>query len=167
MTTPTQQLSYVCGSTTQPLLYRCVGDVLRHAAERWPEHDALVVRHQDTRLTYRELDHLVSRLALALIACGLKAGDRLGIWSPNRLEWVLAQFASARAGIVLVNINPAYRLAELEFALRKVGCRALLLAPAFKSSDYIGMVRTLLAESAFQGGGRVGCAALPELDRFH
>ena len=164
MTTPTQQLSYVCGSTTQPLLYRCVGDVLRHAAERWPEHGALVVRHQGVRVSYRELDHQVSRLASALIACGLKRGDRLGIWSPNRLEWVLAQFATARAGIILVNINPAYRLAELEFALRKVACRALLLSPAFKSSDYIGMVRTLLSESAFQGGGRVSCATLPDLE---
>ena len=164
MTTPTQSLSYVCGSTAQPLLYRCVGDVLRHAAQRWPERDALVVRHQGVRLSYRELDSRVSRLASALLACGLKPGDRLGIWSPNRLEWVLAQFATARAGIILVNINPAYRSSELEFALSKVGCRALLLSPAFKSSDYIGMVRTLLSGSAFQGDGRVSCAALPDLE---
>jgi fatty-acyl-CoA synthase len=156
-------LSYVCGGTDKPLLYMPIGDVLADAARRWPHRDAVLVRHQNIRLTYAELDLQVDRLACALMACGLAPGDRLGIWSPNCLEWLLVQFATARAGIILVNINPAYSMNELRFALRKVGCRALVLAPAFKASDYIAMIRSLLPESAFHGSGRIACEDFPEL----
>ena len=164
MSAMTDLPSYVCGSTDKPLRYQTIGDVLADSAQRWPNRDAILARHQNIRLTYRELDLQVNRLARGLLNLGLTRGDRLGIWSPNRLEWLLVQFATARAGIILVNINPAYRINELQFALRKVGCRALLLAPVFKSSDYIAMMRALLPESAFHGGGRVVCEDFPELE---
>jgi fatty-acyl-CoA synthase len=156
--------SYVCGSTEHPLLHRTVGEVLRCAAQDWAEREALVVHHQRVRLTYRELDDQVTQLANGLLAAGLVPGDRVGIWSPNNTEWVLTQFATARAGVILVNFNPAYRRTELEFALRKVGCRMLILAHAFKTSDYPGMVRALLPPSAFRGGGRVCSDRLPSLE---
>ena len=94
------------------------------------------------RYSWTELGAAVDRVARGLLAAGLDAGDRLGIWSPNCAEWVLVQFAAARLGVVLVNLNPAYRTAELEYALRQSGCRALVAAPAFKTSDYRAMVAT-------------------------
>jgi fatty-acyl-CoA synthase len=156
-------LSYVCGNADKPLLYRSVGDVLACAAERWPERDSILVRHQGARLTYREFDEQVSRLARALLASGISRGDRLGIWSPNRVEWLLSQFATARAGIILVNINPAYRQMELRFALRKSGCKALLFAPAFKSSNYAEMIRAMVPVAALKGAGALDCEAFPDL----
>jgi fatty-acyl-CoA synthase len=144
-------------------LYLTVGDVLRRAAATWPEHEALIVRHQNLRLTYRELDARVSRLARALLAKGLQPGDRVGIWSPNNAEWILIQFATARAGLILVNINPAYRLSELEYALNKVGCKALITATRFKSSDYIGMVNTLAPELPIARPGELHARRLPSL----
>ncbi|HKQ81912.1 MAG TPA: AMP-binding protein [Steroidobacteraceae bacterium] len=157
------QRSYVCGTSEQPLIHRTVGDTLALAAARWPDNEALIVRHQDVRLTYRQLDAQVTQLAQGLLASGLVPGDRVGIWSPNTVQWVLTQFATARAGLILVNINPAYRLTELEYALNKVECRALVLATAFKSSDYVGMVRALVPDEAMRGAGRVACERLPEL----
>ena len=154
--------SYVCGQAAAPLIHRTVGEVLRQAALRWPDREALVVRHQGVRLTYAALDAEVTRLARALLALGLQPGDRLGIWSPNNLQWVLTQFATARAGLILVNINPAYRSVELDHALRTVGCRALVLAPSFRSSDYRAMVRSLLG-AADLSGGRVCSQRYPSL----
>jgi len=133
-------LSYVCGVGSEPLLYKTVGAVLEEAARRWGEREALVVPHQNIRWSYREFDQAVDRLAAGLVHLGLAPGDRIGIWSPNRYEWVVTQFASARAGLILVTINPAYRTSELEYALNKVGCKALVLAPSFKSSDYAAML---------------------------
>jgi fatty-acyl-CoA synthase len=161
---PGREPSYVCGVSTQPLLHQTVGEVLALTAQRWPGNEAIVVRHQNARLTYRELNRMVDRVARALLACGLVPGDRVAIWSPNNLQWVLAQFATARAGLVLVNINPAYRASELEFALSKVGCRMLILARAFKTSDYVEMIRSLMPGDAWLGGGRVACAAYPSLE---
>jgi fatty-acyl-CoA synthase len=140
-----------------------VGESLRRAAERWPDGEALIVPQQGARLTYRELDQEVSRLARGLMALGLQPGDRVGIWSPNRLEWVLTQFATARAGLILVNINPAYRISELRFALANVGCGMVLLAPAYKSSDYLKMMRSLLPPETLPGNGRVECGEFPSL----
>lgn len=157
------RLSYVCGNVDRPLLYRSVGDVLSKAAERWPDHDAVLVRHQDAQLSYREFDQKVSRLAKALLASGLKTGDRLGIWSPNCVEWLLSQFATARAGIILVNINPAYRQAELRFALQKSGCKALVFAPSFKSSNYVDMIRSMVPLTALTGLGTLDCEEFPNL----
>jgi fatty-acyl-CoA synthase len=136
----------VCGTGDEPLLYKTVGALLEDAAERWGDRDALIVRHQNVRWNYRQLDAAAERLAAGLLSLGLQPGDRVGIWSPNRYEWVLTQFATAKAGLILVNVNPAYRLSELEFALDKVGCRALVLAPQFKSSDYVGMLKQIPPE---------------------
>jgi fatty-acyl-CoA synthase len=164
MTLSGSQSSYVCGATTEPLLYQTVGGALARAAERWPGRDALIASHQGERLSYRELDARVERLARALTASGLRPGDRLGIWAPNCVEWVLVQFATARAGIVLVNVNPAYRAAELRFALQKSGCRALVLAASFKSSNYIEMLRSMLPAASLTGAGRVACPEFPALE---
>jgi fatty-acyl-CoA synthase len=139
-------LSYVCGTSDEPLLYKTVGTLLEDAAHRWGDRDALIVRHQNIRWTYRQLDAAADRFAAGLLRLGLQPGDRVGVWSPNRYEWVVTQFATAKAGLILVNVNPAYRLSELEFALNKVGCRALVLAPQFKTSDYVGMLKQIPPE---------------------
>src|SRR5215207_11501659 len=135
--------SYVHGASSTPLLGQTIGENLDRAVQRWGEREALVSCHQDLRYTYAELGEAVDRLARALLASGLEPGDRLGVWSPNRAEWVLVQYATAKAGIVLVNLNPAYRTSELEYALRQSGCRALVAAPAFKTSDYAAMIESV------------------------
>src|SRR5690349_8885490 len=156
-------LSYVSGTSDEPLLYKTVGAALEEAAERWGDRDALVVPHQGIRWSYRQLNAAADRFAAGLLRLGLQPGDRIGIWSPNRYEWVVTQFATAKAGLILVNVNPAYRLSELEFALNKVGCRALVLAPSFKSSDYMGMLRQLAPELATSAVGDLQAARLPTL----
>ncbi len=156
--------SYVSGTSDQPLLYRSVSEVLRDAASRWPETLALIVRQQGIRWTYAELDRRVSELARGLMTLGLRPGDRVGIWSPNNSEWVLTQFATARVGLILVNINPAYRAAELGHVLRKVACRALVLAPALKSSDYVAILRELIPELACARGVGLRADAFPALE---
>ena len=157
-------LSYVCGASDEPLLYKTVGAALEDAAAQWPERIALIVSHQAIRWSYRHLNDAADRLAAGLLCLGLVPGDRIGIWSPNRYEWVLTQFASAKAGLILVNINPAYRLSELEFVLNKVGCKALVLAPAFKSSDYVAMLRQIAPEHQ---PARPGLVAVRDLDAHH
>ncbi len=132
--------SYAHGALAVPLLGETIGDRLARTAARVPDAEALVSRHQGIRWTYAELDERVDRLARALIGAGLQSGDRLGIWSPNCAEWMLVQYATARAGVVLVNVNPAYRTSELEYALRQSSCRMLFAARAFKSSDYAAMI---------------------------
>ena len=139
-------LSYVHGASSAPFLDTTIGRHFDLATERYPQREALVVRHQSIRWTYAELRERVDRCASGLLSLGLEPGDRVGIWSPNNSEWTVTQFATAKAGLVLVNINPAYRLSELEYALNKVGCRALVTASSFKSSDYIGMLRELVPE---------------------
>jgi fatty-acyl-CoA synthase len=139
-------LSYVHGAHEVPLIGDTIGRFLARIAARYGRNEALVVPHQDVRWTYAEFDARVTRLAAGLLGLGLRPGDRVGIWSPNCAEWVLTQFATARAGLILVNINPAYRRAELEYVLGKVGCAALILAPVFKSSDYIAMVQDVLRQ---------------------
>jgi fatty-acyl-CoA synthase len=132
--------SYAQGAVTTPLLGETIGASLERTASEHPDREALVVRHQGTRLTYSELNDQVDRLARALLAAGIEKGDRLGIWAPNCAEWVLVQFASAKAGAILVNVNPAYRTSELEYALDQSGCRMLVAAREFKGSDYVAMV---------------------------
>ena len=129
------RLSFVSGSSGQPLLYRTIDGVLKAAVERVPQRAALVVPFQSLRYTFMQFDREVERVARGFAACGLKVGERIGIWAPNCAEWLLTMFAAARAGLVLVNINPAYRTAELEFAVRLAGCRALVYASRFKTSD--------------------------------
>ncbi|MDE3159948.1 MAG: AMP-binding protein, partial [Acidobacteriota bacterium] len=138
--------SYVCGTGSMPLIGETIGSHFDRAAARWAGREALVVRHQQIRWTYAELKTHVDALAAGLIALGLEPGDRVGIWSPNNAEWVLTQFATAKAGLILVNINPAYRLVEVEHALRKSGCTALITATQFKNSDYLGIIRPLVEQ---------------------
>ncbi len=157
------QSSYLCGLSNRPLLYITVDEVLKTAAERWPDRTALVVRHQQLRYSYVELTEAVERIARGLLAYGLAPGDRVGIWSPNNAEWVLTMFAAARTGLILVNINPAYRVNELEFALRHSGCSALFLSASCKSSDYVGMLQSLLPEIKTSQPGRLASPTLPLL----
>lgn len=139
MSTP----SITRGPTDVPLLDTTIGEALSHAARQWGESLALVSRHQGVRMSWAELDAEVDRIACGLLARGIAKGDRVGIWAPNCAEWTVIQFATARIGAILVNINPAYRTSEVEYALNKVGCAALVVAPSFKSSDYIAMLREL------------------------
>jgi fatty-acyl-CoA synthase len=132
--------AYARGAQSTPLLQETIGANLDATVHRWPERDALVSCAQGVRMSWRQFGAAVDELARGLIAAGLVAGDRLGIWSPNRYEWTLVQYATAKLGVILVNINPAYRTSELEYALRQSGCRMLIAADAFKSSDYVAMV---------------------------
>jgi fatty-acyl-CoA synthase len=132
--------SYASGVATKPLIGETIGENLERTVARCGDREALVACHQDVRLTYAELDARVDALARGLLGAGLAKGDRVGIWAPNCAEWVLVQFATAKAGIILVNINPAYRTSELEYALRQSGCRMLIAARAFKTSDYAAMI---------------------------
>ncbi|HEY2245317.1 MAG TPA: AMP-binding protein [Xanthobacteraceae bacterium] len=157
------ELSYVHGASDQPLIGKTIGQFFDEACGKWASRPALVVRHQKVRFTYGELRQAVDKLAAGLLTLGLDPGDRIGIWSPNNSEWVLTQFATAKAGLVLVNINPAYRIAELEYALVKVGCKALILAERFKTSDYIGMLRELAPELGQAQPGELQSARLPSL----
>ncbi len=156
------ELSHVVGALEPPLLEHTIGEALELAAQRWPEAEALVSRHQNIRLTWAELKAAADSFAAGLLALGLRPGDRVGVWAPNCSEWTLAQFATARAGMVQVNINPAYRTSELEYTLRKVGAKALVCAASFKTSDYIAMVEALVPEVAGPTGAPMS-DRLPEL----
>jgi fatty-acyl-CoA synthase len=140
-----------------------IGRSLDDAARRWGDRDALVSPSHGVRYTWKELAKRVDALAAGFLALGLERGARIGIWSLNRPEWTLTQFAAAKAGLILVTINPAYRLSELEFALAKVGCTALVTATAFKTSNYIEMLNTLLPELAKAQPGDLRAARLPQL----
>ena len=155
--------SYAHGASTKPLLGETLGVNFDLAAEKWGERDALIVRHQNVRWTYSELKDEVDAFAAGLLALGLEPGDRIGIWSPNNSEWVVTQYATAKAGLILVNINPAYRVAELEYALNKVTCKALVLATQFKSSDYMGMLKELAPEISLCEPGNLKSKRLPNL----
>ncbi len=133
-------LSYANGPSTQALLGETIGENLERTAARYPDNLALVSRHQDRRYTYAEFNAAVDEVARGLLALGLEVGDRIGIWSPNNAEWVLVQYATAKAGVILVNINPAYRTSELAYALKQSGCRMLIAAQAFKTSNYEAMI---------------------------
>jgi fatty-acyl-CoA synthase len=133
--------SYVNGPSSVPLLGETIGQNLRRTVERFPNREALVSVHQGYRATYRELWAQCSDIARALLVRGVEKGDRVGVWSPNRFEWVVLQYACARIGAILVNVNPAYRVHELEYALRHAGVSTLVLARAFRQADYVGMVR--------------------------
>ncbi len=158
------QPSYVHGSSDKPLIGQTIGRYFDDACARHGQREALVVRHQNVRLTYAELKLKVDALACGLRRLGLEPGERVGIWSQNNLEWTLTQFATAKAGLVLVNINPAYRRSELEYALNKVTCRALILSPSFKSSDYLAMLADLAPELAHCEAGLLRAHKLPSLE---
>ena len=157
------RLSFVSGAGSKPLIYQTIGNALVEAAQRFSQREALVVRHQDIRWTYAELLQRVDDLACGLIALGFEPGDRVGIWAPNCAEWTLTQFATARAGLILVNINPAYRTHELDYALNKVACKGLVTASMFKSSDYLAMLAELAPELQTAEPGRLASGRLPHL----
>jgi fatty-acyl-CoA synthase len=159
---PVTQESYVSGDRSAALIEETIGSYLDQVAERDAAQLALVVRHQGVRWTYADLKHHSDRFAAGLLRLGLEPGDRVGIWSPNCAEWTVAQFATAKAGLVLVNINPAYRIGELEHVLRAVECRALITATRFKSSDYLAMLNTLAPELA-ENTDELSSAKLPAL----
>jgi fatty-acyl-CoA synthase len=148
----THMQAYASGPSTLPLLGETIGENLRRTVERHGESEALVVPHQEYRATYRQLWEQVSLVSRGLIVRGVRRGDRVGIWAPNRFEWVVVQYATARIGAILVNINPAYRTSELEYALRQSGISFLLLARAFRQADYVRML----------GEVRSGCPELRE-----
>jgi fatty-acyl-CoA synthase len=157
-------MSYVSGPSAVPHLGETIGHRLAATVAQWGDREALVVRHHNVRWSWRELDERSAAFAAGLLALGLAPGDRIGIWSQNNAEWILTMFAAAKAGLVLVNINPAYRAGELEYALNKVGCRALVTATAFKTSDYAGMLLALAPELPLCPPGRLVAARLPALD---
>jgi fatty-acyl-CoA synthase len=156
--------SYVHGAVSTSLLGETVGTNFDRAVARWGDRPSLIVRQQGIRWSYRELAEKVEKFAAGLLASGLTPGDRVGIWSQNNAEWLVTQFATAKAGLILVNINPAYRVAELEYALNKVGCRAIVTATSFKTSDYIGMLHTLAPELRTASPGHLSAARLPKLE---
>jgi fatty-acyl-CoA synthase len=135
--------SYASGPSAKPLLGETIGANLDRTAERVPDTEALVARHQGLRYTYAELNDAVNQIALGLLGLNIEVGDRIGIWSPNHAEWVLLQYATAKIGAILVNINPAYRTSELDYALNQSGCRLLMAAPTFKTSDYRAMIESV------------------------
>jgi fatty-acyl-CoA synthase len=151
--------AYAAGAETVPLLEETIGANLDRAIARWPGRDALVSCAEGVRLTWREFGAAVEQVARALVGAGVRTGERVGIWSPNRHEWTLVQYATAKLGVILVNVNPAYRTSELEYALRQSGCRMLIAAESFKSSDYRSMVSEVrdgvetLERVVFLGGG--------------
>jgi fatty-acyl-CoA synthase len=158
------RLSYVSGTSAVPLLGDTIGAHFDRVASRWPDRPALIVRDPAVRWSWAELAAQVDAFAAGLLALGLVSGDRVGIWSPNRAEWIVTQFATAKAGLILVNINPAYRLSEVDYALNKVGCRALVSATSFKTSDYAGMLTTLMPELLAPRAGRLVAARVPSLE---
>ena len=154
---------HVHGASAQPLLGETIGRLLDRIAATHPDRPALVVRAQAVRMDYRAFHAGVERIAAGLLALGLQPDDRVGIWAPNRAEWVLLQFAAPKAGLILVNINPAYRGHELEYALNKVQCRALVLPRRFKTSHYLDLLRELVPELDGAAPGALASARLPGL----
>jgi fatty-acyl-CoA synthase len=156
--------SYVHGASSTPLLGETIGALLRRAAAEGPDRLALVTRHQKVRWTYADLLRKSEDLAVGLRALGLEKGERIGIWSANASEWVLAQFGSALAGLILVNFNPAYRSHEFDYAIRKSGCRALILSSGHKSNDYFASLRASAPEIDAAKPGRLASRGLPKLE---
>ncbi|ESX96614.1 AMP-binding protein [Mesorhizobium sp. LNJC403B00] len=160
---PIDGRAHVSGERTPSLLDKTIPQLFSGTVSKYATQDAAVFVGQDKRFTWSELSDTVDTLAAGFLALGLEKGDRVGIWSPNRWEWLVTQFATARIGLILVNINPAYRLTELEYALNKVGCKALVTAASFKTSDYLGMLETLAPELARATPGKLRAQKLPAL----
>lgn len=154
--------SYTRGAQA-PLLSLTIGEAFDQTVAKYPEREAVISREQNVRMTWGELSELVNKSARALLALGVEPGDRVGIWSPNCLQWMVVQYATAKVGAILVNINPAYRTSELEYALKQSGCAWLISAAAFKSSDYHAMISDLLPELAPATPGKLESPRLPML----
>ncbi|MGZ3636328.1 MAG: AMP-binding protein [Ktedonobacterales bacterium] len=155
--------SYTSGTSDTPLLGMTIGDAFDKTVARFPDREALVSRQQNLCYTWAGLREEVDRFACGLLALGIRKGDRVGIWSPNRVEWAITQFATAKIGAILVNINPAYRLHELEYALNQSGCNTLVLAPNFRTTDYTAMLLTLCPELERLAPGHLDAHRIPQL----
>ncbi|GLR19850.1 AMP-binding protein [Portibacter lacus] len=155
--------SYSSGPSTIPLLGVTIGDKFDEIAARYPENEALIVTHQNIRWTYQDLLHQVNECAKALMACGIEKGDRVGIWAPNRSEWTVLQFATAKVGVIMVNINPSYRMHEVKYALNQSECKLLVLAEKFKSSFYTQIIQGLAPEITKSPIGHLQSKELPAL----
>ena len=155
--------SYVSGVSDTPLLGVTIGDLFDRTVARYPDNEALVSRQQGQRYTYAQLRDEVDRFARGLLALGVQKGERVGIWAPNRSEWTITQFATAKIGAILVNINPAYRLHELEYALNQSGCSTLVLAPEFRTANYTEMLLTLCPELHHCAPGQLDAHRIPHL----
>jgi fatty-acyl-CoA synthase len=156
-------ISLVCGTDSPPLLEETIGGALAHAANAWPDQEAVVCCESGVRLTFAQLDTRATEFAAGLLALNFTPGDRIGIWAPNCVEWTITQYAAAKAGLILVNINPAYRKHELEFVLNAVACKALVTAANFKSSDYLAMLCELAPELLRDEPGMLSAQKLPHL----
>ena len=157
------ELSSVKGACDSPLLNETVGHYFDGVCASYPDRLAVISRHQEVRFTFAKLKEQVDAMACGLFAIGLRKGDRVGIWAPNCWEWLVTQYATAKAGLVLVTINPAYRTAEVEYALTKVDCKALVVVPRHKTSDYVGILTNLLPELASAVPGQLSANRLPYL----
>ncbi len=157
------QTSYSRGATDLPLIELTIGAFFDEMVEKFPGKDAVVSCHQNIRYTYRELQREVNQMASGLLRMGIEAGDRIGIWSHNNVQWLVTQLATAKIGVILVNINPAYRTAELEYVLKNVECKALITMPSFKSTSYLEMIRSLAPEIDHAVPGALASAKLPAL----
>src|SRR5256714_9640654 len=155
--------SYTSGTSDTPLLGLTIGDLFDQTVEKYPDNPALISRQQNIRLTYADLQNQVNQCAKGLMHLGFQKGQRVGIWAPNRAEWCITQFATSKIGVILVNINPSYRLHELEYTLKQSGCSGLVLAPEFKTSNYTEMVNTLAPELDECEAGKLQAARLPDL----
>ena len=155
--------SYVSGVSDTPLLGITIGDMFDAIVAQYPDHEALIVHHQGLRYTYRQLQLEVDRCACGLMALGLEKGERIGIWSPNRAEWTITQLATSKIGAILVNINPSYRVHELEYALQQSGCAMLVLAPQFRTSNYTEMLYALAPELRISRAKQIKAGKLPQL----
>jgi fatty-acyl-CoA synthase len=155
--------SYCCGLSDEPLRYQTVGEALSRAAELHADEDAVVFLQQDRRVSYRELERTVHIVAGNMLKLGLVPGDRVGIWSPNRLEWVLTQLAAAQIGAILVTINPAYRVIELESVMNKTAVKLLVIADRFKHSDYVALLNDVAPEIKLCRSGEIRSQRLPHL----
>ncbi|HLZ59030.1 MAG TPA: AMP-binding protein [Ktedonosporobacter sp.] len=155
--------SYTSGTSDTPLLGLTIGDMFDQTVEKYPDHPALIARQQGIRLTYHELQVQVNQCAKGLMQLGFQKGQRIGIWSPNRAEWCITQFATSKIGVILVNINPSYRLHELEYALKQSGCSGLVIASQFKTSNYTEMLYALAPELNDCEPGQLKSVKLPDL----
>ena len=155
--------SYYCGTADTQLLYKTIGHCLDATVARYPKNDALVVVHQNIHWTYEHYQRQIDRFAGGLLELGIGKGDRVGIWATNCVEWCLTQFATAKIGAIMVCLNPAYRLFEIEYALNKASCKAVIAGPAFKTSNYVGMLQELAPELADCQPGELVAAKLPHL----
>src|SRR5882724_3907383 len=159
-----ESMSYARGTSEVALLDKCIGEVLDDTAKKYPDQDCLIVRHQNQRYTYRQFRKQVDLAARAFLHLGIKKGDRVGMWSPNCTEWVVTQFATAKIGAILVNVNPANRAMELQHVLRQSDCQTLLFAEGYRDVDYVSTLQQICGDLAARQSGNQPSRVLPDLE---